>query len=74
MGLNYYADMNDVPLFDLLRKSIIKNQNQSIALSYSSWKDWPDTDRSKGEYIILYQGGPIDHATYITGPVDQSSA
>ena len=34
----------------------------------------PGTGRSTGEYIIFYQGGPIDHGTHVPGPVSQSSA
>ena len=41
--------------------------------SNSSWKDCPYTGRSTGAYIILYQGGPIDHGTHVPGPVSQSS-
>ena len=39
--------------------------------SDSSWQDFPDTGRSTGAYIILYQGGPIDHVTHVPVPVDQ---
>ena len=39
-----------------------------------SWKDFPDTGRSTGAYIIFYQGGPIDHGTHVPGPVAQSSS
>ena len=42
--------------------------------SDSSWQDYPDTGRITGAYIILYQGGPIDHGTPVPGPVAQSSA
>ena len=45
-----------------------------MAFSDSSWQDFPDTERSKGEYIIFYQGGTIDHGTHITVPVAQYSA
>ena len=45
-----------------------------MAFSDSSWQDCPDTGRSTGAYIIFYQGGPIDHGTYVTGPVAQSFA
>ena len=45
-----------------------------MAFSYSSWQDCPDTGRSKGAYIIFYQGGPIDHGTHVPGPVAQSGA
>ena len=41
---------------------------------YSSWKYFPDTDRSTGEYIIFYQGGTIYHGTHVPGPVSQSIA
>ena len=40
----------------------------------SSWQDCPDTGRSTGEYIVFYQGGPIDHDTHVPGPGAQSSA
>ena len=42
--------------------------------SDSSWQNCLDTGRTTGEYIILYQGGPIDHGTHVTGPVAKSSA
>ena len=38
-----------------------------------SWKDCPYTGRSTGEYIIFYQGGPIDYGTNVPVPVSQSS-
>ena len=34
-----------------------------------SWQDFPDTERSTGSYIILYQGGPIDLGTHVLGLV-----
>ena len=74
LGLQYYADLNGAPVSDLLRQSSIKNKNHLMAFYDSSWKDFPDTGRSTGEYIIFYQGGPIDHGTHVTGPVAQSSA
>ena len=42
--------------------------------SDSIWQDCPDTDISTGEYIILYQGGTINHGTHVPVPVAQSSA
>ena len=42
--------------------------------SDSSCKYCPDTGISTGEYIIFYQGGPIEHGTHVPGPVAQSSA
>ena len=69
MGLKYYADMNDAPLTDLLRKASIKTGNHLMAFSGSSWQECPDTGRSTGAYIIFYQGGTIDHGTHVPGPV-----
>ena len=74
MGLKYYADMNDAPVTDLLRKDSIKTENHLMDFSDSIWKYFPETGRSTGAYIIFYQGGPIDHGTHIPVPVDQSSA
>ena len=74
MGLKYYADTKYAPLYELLRQSSIKTENQLMAFSDYSWKDCPDTGRSTGAYIIFYQGGPIDHGTHVPGPVSKSSA
>ena len=74
MGLKYYEDMNEAPLSDLLRQASIKNENHLMDFCDYSWQECPDTDRSTGAYIIFYQGGPIDHGTHVTGPVDQSSS
>ena len=64
MGLKYYADLNDAPVTDLLRQASIKTENHLIDFSDSSWQDCPDTGRSTGAYIFLYQDGPIDHDTH----------
>ena len=37
----------------------------------SSCENCPDTGRSKGSYIIFYQGEPIDHGTHVPVPVAQ---
>ena len=74
LGLNYYTDINDAPLSDLLRKDIIKTNNALMALSDSSWQYFPDTGRSTGSYIIFYQCRPIDHGTNVPGSVAQSSS
>ena len=44
-----------------------------MVFSDSSGQDCTDTGRSIGEYIIFYQGGPIDHGTHVPGQVSQSS-
>ena len=74
LGFKYYADLNDAPVTDLLRQASIKNENQLMDFSDSSWKDCPDTDRSTGVYIFFYQGGTIEHGPHVPGPVAQSSA
>ena len=66
--------MNDAPVTDLLRQASTKNENHLMAFSDSSWQDCKNTGRSTGEYMIFYQGGPIDHGTHVPGPVAQSIA
>ena len=43
-------------------------------LSDYSWKDFPDTVRSTGAYVISYKFGPINHVTHVPGPVAKSRA
>ena len=74
LGLKYYADLNDAPVTDILRQASIKTNNHLMDFSDSSWKYFPDTGRSTGAYIMIYQSGPIVHGTHVTGPVAQSSA
>ena len=66
--------MNDAPVYDLLRQASINTDNQVMAFYDSSWQDFYDTGRSTGAYIIFYQGGTIEHGTYVPGPVYQSSS
>ena len=74
LGLRYYANMEDAPLFDLLKQARIKTDNQLMVLYNSSTQDCPYNGISTGAYIVFYQGEPIYHCTYVTGPVDQSSS
>ena len=66
--------MNDAPVAELLRQASIKNENQLMAFSDSSWQYCPETGRSTGAYIIFYKCGPIDHGTHVPRPVAQPSA
>ena len=43
-------------------------------LYYYKWKDYPDTIRSTGSYILFYRAGPTDNYTHVPGPVAQSSS
>ena len=74
LGLNYYVDMKDAPLSDLLRQARIKTEHQLMTFSDFSWQNCTDTVRSIVEYIIFYQGGKIDHGTHVPVPVAESSS
>ena len=74
LGLNYYADMKDAPLSNMLRQAIIKTENQLMFFSDSSWQDCPDTGRITWAYIMFYQGVTFDHGTHVPEPFAQSSA
>ena len=73
LGLRYYANIYYAPLSDLLRRDIIKTENQLMVFSDSIWENFPDTERSTGAYIVIYQCGPIDNFTHLSGPFSQSS-
>ena len=74
LGLIYYTKIEDAAISDILRQVITKNENRVIVFSDSIWKYCQDTVRSRGVYIVFYQGVPIDHFTHVPGPVDQFSA
>ena len=73
LGFKYYSNMNDSPVTDLLRQASIKTENHLMDFSDYSWRYCPDNGRSTGALIIFYPGGPIDHDTHVSGPVDQPS-
>ena len=72
--LKYYSEIKDAPFYDMSRKAIIKTDNQLMDFSASICKYVPYYVRSKGAFIIFYQGGPIYHVTHVTVPVAQSRA
>ena len=74
LGLDYYADMNDAPVYDLLIQASIQTENKLMVFYDSIWQYFPDNGRTTGSYILFYQGGTIDHGTHFSGPVSQSSA
>ena len=74
MGLNYYDDIKDAPLSDLLIQASIKTDNPLMDFSDSNWKYFPDPGRSTGAYIIFYQVGTIYHGTHVSWLVAQSGA
>ena len=74
MDFDYYADMKDSTLSELLKQAIINTENQFMAFSDSICQYCPDKYWSTGAYMIFYQSGPIDHDTHFPLPVDQSNA
>ena len=74
LELKYCSNIDDAPLSNMLKQASNKTKNQFMAFCDSSLKDFPNTGRSAGAYIIFYQGGPTDHGTHVSGPVSQSSA
>ena len=71
LGLHYYSDINDALLSNLLIQASIKTENQLMTFSDYSWQKFPETGRSTGAYIIIYQGGKFDHVTHVPGPFSQ---
>ena len=69
--MKYYANINDAPVYELLRQASIKPENQLMAFSDSSWQDFTDTVRRTRAHNIFYQAVPIDHGTHVPGPVAQ---
>ena len=61
LGLIYYAKIEYAPIYDLLIQNIINNENQLMVFYNSICKDFPDTARIPGAYIVFYPGGKIDH-------------
>ena len=45
-----------------------------MVFSDSRCKEFTDTFRSIGAYIVFYQGRPIDHLSHVTDPVNKYSA
>ena len=66
--------MKDAYLFYLYIQANIKTENQFMDFYDSSCNGCPDTGRSTGAYIFIYQDGTIDHGTHVSGTVSRSSA
>ena len=73
LGFKYYADMNDAHSSDLSRQANIKTENQLMDFSDYIWRDFPDTGRSTGAYIIFDQDGPIEHGTHFPVQISKPS-
>ena len=66
--LKYYDDINDAPVYYLLRQASIKTENRLMGFYDSSWQDCLDIGRGTGSYIIFYQVGTIDYVTHVPVP------
>ena len=62
LGLKYYADLNDAPVTDILRKANIKTKNHLMAFSDSSWQDCPDTGRVQDHTLFSIKVGQLTMA------------
>ena len=71
LGLKYYPKIEDSRLSNILRQAIIKTEKQLVVFSNSILQDFPDTVRSKVEYIVFYKVVTIYHCTHVPGPVAQ---
>ena len=48
LGLVYYSKIEDAPIYELLRKASIKNENQLMVFYDYIWQECTDTGGSKG--------------------------
>ena len=71
LGLWYYANIEDVPISDILIQDSINKESQLMVFYDYRWEDYPYTVRSIVEYIVFYQGRPIDHLIHVPGTVSK---
>ena len=73
-GLKFYKDIQESPLFHMMKmNNIIIKDNEIIMFTDSSWNDCIDTGRSTGGYIAMIQGGAVDYGSHLPVPVAMSS-
>ena len=73
-GLTFYSNIEDAPIYKMLRENKITPSRKLFTFTDSSWDDDFNTSRSTGGYIIFYQGGVVDHSSNMPIPVAMSSA
>jgi hypothetical protein len=73
-GLTFYSNIEDAPIYKMLKENKITPSRKLFTFTDSSWDDDFDTSRSTGGYIIFYQGGVVDHSSNMPIPVAMSSA
>ena len=72
LGFNYYSEMKDAPLSDLLIQDSINTENQLVDFPYSIRRYCSDTGIITGSSIIFYQGSKIEHVAHVPGPFSLS--
>ena len=73
-GIKYYHKKEESPLYSLLKTNNIDTSQELIMFTDSSWQDEIDTSKSTGCYMIMFQGGVVDHSSNIPDPIAMSSA
>ena len=62
MGLKYYADMNDAPLTDLLRKASIKTENRFMDFLIVVGKIFQTLDEVQEHKLYFIKGEQLNMA------------
>jgi len=73
-GIRFYSRIRDSPVYSLLKENDTEmNSSNLVTFSDASWQDCLDTGRSTCGRISFFQGGAVDHSTYVPVPVAMSS-
>ena len=73
-ALCYYRDTAQSPLHSLLATAqVTLHDNTMVTMCDSSWGDCAD-HKSTGSYLVFFQGGVIDHSSFVPNMVALSSA
>ena len=73
-ALCFYVDPTKSPLASLLHKANLSHLDPFfLMITDSSWGDCDD-GRSTGCYAALFQGGLVDHSSFVPTPITLSSA
>ena len=74
LGLTFYHNIEDAPIYKLIKEAGEKDVKKLFGMHDSSWQDYPVTGESTASYVLFYQGGTVDYSTYVPSPVAMSSA
>ena len=65
-GLTFYSNIEDVPVYKMLKVNKVTPSRKLFTFTDSSWDDDFDTSRSKQGYLIFNRGGLVDHFSNMT--------